>query len=210
MGKNVCIATWWDSSCEGYAKYTSKLNRRYCRKHGYTFRRFSKNLATARDAKRHNGIPHYQKIYVLAKLLRNPKWSHVVWIDADAAFRPSAPSLSPFLTRKAITMSMDIPASVFNRYGVNSGVVILKSCTLSRTLVKEWRSLRGPSHPWHDMITCRRVLQRSKYSKSLRIVKYGKLQNIGPSRAPAPIVHLAGRSNQERRLFFSTLSSSRR
>ena len=73
----ICVLMWYDKAHKEFGDINYKINKSYCRKHGYDIIRDSKIRMPEREA-------NFERIALTKKHL--PHYDYVIWIDADAYF----------------------------------------------------------------------------------------------------------------------------
>lgn len=111
---------------------TLKINRAYCKKHGYDFYFFD----SLEESLKHKHAA-WHKLFYVNKILKEKNYKSVVWIDADAFFCNDTMKIEQFITcDKNFIVQRDPGYSleVFNvdKIRINTGLFILKNTDWSK------------------------------------------------------------------------------
>lgn len=104
-------------------KIGTESKRKYCAMHGYDFFCIEKSLDTSRAIV-------WSKLPAILKLMENPQYKWIVWIDADTMFMNTA-----IRFEDVIDENYDfIISNDFN--GMNAGVFLMRNCNASKKFLE--------------------------------------------------------------------------
>lgn len=189
----VCVVTYENRELN-FKESFRRNHRAYCDKHGYEYKAY--------DAVEYN-VPHYwTKVFLVKDLLE--KYDYVMWIDSDAMFETEEPiecGESFFVISKDKPQHR-IPAPM------NTGVFIVKNCTLGKQFMEEWgnsynpkRWKKTPDNKWlcvgqwsgddYEQGSCVMLLQKQCY-KGHTVVDWHVLNNHFYSGFKGRVMHFCG------------------
>ncbi len=134
----VAICMWYNDKIRAYADLTRQLNQLYCDKYGYELIVDSKDRIpdSAKEALPKFATYACQRIPLVKEILDLKRHDYVVWIDADAAFRPGQDrTLHQILLDN---LYQDVIFSADREGSINSGVLIFKNTLYTRRLLGYW------------------------------------------------------------------------
>ena len=132
----ICVCMSHTENIYEYSKLTERINRAYCKKHGYDFEIFN---VTPTDR-----AAQWCKVEVVQRLLGRDEYDYIFWIDADAFFSQQTIDLESRIsdyTKDIIICSDD---SNSGRIGsINTGTFFIKCTEWSKNFCKEWYEYTG-------------------------------------------------------------------
>lgn len=146
FGKPVVI-TFATKDIEEYSNLTNQINKAYCDKNKYRF--VSESKRTLDDSY----DPHWEKVAMIQRFLKQPRTSWVFFIDADAAFNHDDVKLEDFfkLAPKADVLmchdgnnksDLSREESKAKHY-VNTGAILMKNTKWTKNFMKRWLDNAG-------------------------------------------------------------------
>ena len=129
----IGVLMWYDSDIESYGDNCYKINKVYCKKHGYDLIKSSERVYGSTLPFRK---PHWERYPLILKHIKD--YDYVIWIDADAFFYNISPPIIDLINKykKEILFSED--GNLLNPPAVNSGVLILKNTERVINIIKKW------------------------------------------------------------------------
>ena len=228
----VAVCMWYNEGIYKYADLTRQLNQRYCDAHGYTLVVDSADRipSSVRVDMTQFEWCTWQRMPQLVEVMNSDAFDWVVWIDADAAFRPpSSGERGDDKLRKLlftyrdldVVFSADHPRDPF----LNCGVMAFRNTAFSRQLLNYYNlatASRFAAHAcvvggksydgnkYHDQSCVRQsyvnnVLELKNHSV---IVPYGLVQTFHMDDRKYPnamIMHVSGTSADARYAFFKDM-----
>lgn len=140
-------------------KRGTKSKRAYCKKHGYDFIFCKKSLDPSRKI-------YWSKILLALKVLENPSYKWVVWLDADTLIMNQDIPLEDLIDEKVnFCISQD-----WN--GINSGVFFIKNCNWSkRFLTNVYARTDCLTEKWPEQTAIARELhEKPEFGSKAKIV----------------------------------------
>ena len=164
--------------------YCAEQNRRYCERHGYTFKEFTCSKAEMDEDISPRTFGGYHKIYLLRHLLRrllarstgeldadgdeteaNMKWdsiTHLVWLDADAVVVEPEVTLQELLSRgghRDLLIAEDQSTTCL----LNSGVFVLRVGQWAQQLMDAvWHEPKFHTKRHYEQSAIEKVLRQEK------------------------------------------------
>lgn len=122
-----------------YAKYTLKMNEKWCSMHSYDFFSYTEKAKGMED------LPiNFSKIQYSIDLLKTDKYQYVMYIDADAIVinldYDVRNLINTYMSKSSIMFSEDCygPKECSKPDKINSGVFIVKNNTTGSSILKYW------------------------------------------------------------------------
>jgi hypothetical protein len=108
---NICFFQIVSTATEPYSKYSTILNKRYCDKHGYTYKTYPNEI----NKKEY----HYtwSKIFQAKKILETENYDHIFFLDVDAIVINTHIKLESIISKMKTNIS-------FSENGINGGELI--------------------------------------------------------------------------------------
>lgn len=205
FNEKVCVFTWYDDNCKSYGDITSEINKKYCEKEGYTFYKDSIRRVPERTG-------HWERLPLFVKLMDHMKYDYLIWIDADACFRPHDGVLKEMINKYHkydIIWSYDYPYTK----QINSGFIILKCNDYSLSFMKHL--LQDKDDRWFHKPNWDQNKINEYYNKNIMdiqdhscVLAHMKLQDFYNTNKDAMILHLAGQSEEKRIKTFTEIKNS--
>lgn len=135
---NIAVITFYTPDYT-VGDYTSTVNKAYCDHNNYDFHKIKGDLhASATDK-----APPWSKLGYLRDVIATKKYDYVVWIDADAFFCNKDMKIETWISHagdKDLIVGRDAGYNLSTfidggRTGVNTGVMIWKSCDSNMELL---------------------------------------------------------------------------
>ena len=224
----IAVCMWYNDGIKEYADLTRRLNQQYCDKYGHTliFDSVDRIPSTVKAGLSVFAQYAWQRMPQLVEVMNSDQYDWVVWVDADAAFRPSPGGDK---LRKLVFSHRDLDA-VFSADHprnplLNSGVMLFQNTPFTRQLLDYYNLGAAPSADEHACFVrgkqflfpgeqgCVRhsyadnVLDLQKHSV---IVPYGVIQTFALDDSEYPnsmILHASGISTAERVRCFKKMTS---
>ena len=150
-----------------YSKYTSAINKKYCKTHSYDFINYTHTL----DDTRH---PAWSKIKAIQKHINNYDW--IMWIDADAIFLNQNIKIESLLDEEYnVIISKDVWKNI------NSGAFLIKGKTewSSYFLSEVYNQIQFIDHDWWEQASIMHLYDiNEEISKKIKLIHYSNINTV--------------------------------
>ena len=205
---NVVIYMTYDDNYDKIGQLASKKNRKYASEMGYDFKVFKKGWPT--DIK-----PHWARYYMARKLMNNPHYRYLMYIDTDAMFMKKLRIPKPAQNQIIVGNEFGLRGGrslMGNMSPINSGILIIPNNSLTRQFLDKFLHKKSNKNApnWEQ------VCAKRKYKKGLFFYDQDCWDAILRENAQAPleikfldlqanrlptdafILHAAGMNNDKR------------
>lgn len=205
------VLTFATKDIDDYAALTRDINSAYCKKHGYDF--VSESERTLDDSY----DPHWEKVALINRQLKNARRNWVFFIDADAAFNHDDLKIESIMKMapKGADVIMchdgdnkeDLSAEERKKkHYVNTGAIIAKNSQWARKFFKHWIDTAGKYKKGAELQDQDRMVEMLK-NDELGAFSKGKVHVMpinafnsthGRPDADTFVVHMMKRDSDER------------
>lgn len=214
----MIVYTFADDTIKNYADISSAINKEYCDKHGYKWRKDTK-----RTLDKASWDPHWEKVVMTRDILNKNNDKYIFWLDADAAFNQNDIKLTSFnkiypkadilLCHDGLNKSDE--KNNMEPYFVNTGAIMFKNTKWTKAFVNKWINEAGvfkKNSPLQDQDKFVDMLKNDEMS----CLSKGKIQVLPMNAFNSPyartkgdnfVVHLMKKSTDERKKIFNDIKN---
>ena len=218
MFNKPVVITFATKDIEDYSNITKEINQRYCDGRGYKF--VSESKRTLDDSY----DPHWEKVAMIRRHLKQPRVSWVFFIDADAAFNHDDVRIEDFF--KLAPKSADV---IFCHDGnnksdlshkeskekafVNTGAILIRNTNWAKNFMRKWIEEAGkfkkdsPLQDQDKMVDMLKNDEMGAFSKNKVAVMPINMFNSTYDRPYGDtfVVHMMKRGTEERKKRFQEI-----